>query len=154
MESRSQGWLDALHHAKVRELLCHALGRYGVVCPAYCLMPDHGHFLWIGLNEMSDQRLAAAAFREGWNFELRPGGRQLQRQPFDHVLREEERERGAFAAVAQYIFENPVRAGLVEKWENYPFLGALVPGYPILDPREEDYWDRFWRIYGRLAGSV
>ena len=151
VEQRAEGWLDALHHARLREWLCHALGRHQLLCPAYCLMPDHAHFLWVGWSEASNQKLAAALFRKAWNAGLRDRGRKLQRQPHDHLLREHERERGAFGAVANYVFENPVRAGLAADWRSHAFLGALAPGYPDLDPRDEDFWERFWRIYAKLA---
>jgi putative transposase len=153
MQKRATGWLAALHHAKVRELLCHTLARFQLVCPSYCLMPDHGHFLWIGVSEAANQQLAAAHFRKAWNQELNIAGNELQRQPFDHVLREEERERGAFVATAHYIFENPVRNKLCVDWRDYSFSGALVPGYPDMDPRAGDYWERFWRVYAKLSQS-
>lgn len=153
-EGRATGWLNELHHARVRELLCHALGRYGLICPAYCLMPDHGHFLWMGYRDDSDQRRAAKLVREAWNAELVRTGRQLQRQSHDHVLREAERERHAFSAITHYILENPVRAGLVPEWREYSFLGAVVPGYPSLDPRDADYWEKLWRIHARLVGEA
>ena len=149
LEGRSRGWLDAGFHARIRELLCHSLGRYDLVCPAFCLMPDHGHFLWLGQNERSDQRLATILFRKAWNAGLRLEGRELQRQAFEHVLTDREREKGAVSAVAQYIFENPVRGRLVEEWKNYAFVGAVVPGYPDLDPRDEDFWERFRKIYAK-----
>ncbi len=151
LERRATGWLDPLHHARQREWLCHALTRHHLACPAYCLMPDHAQFLWLGTTATSDQKRAAALFREAWNRELRQGGHSLQRQAHDHVLRDHEREHGAFGTVANYVFENPVRAGLVTEWHAYPYLGALVPGYPDLDPRDEDFWDRFWRIYAKLV---
>jgi putative transposase len=154
MDSRVTGWLDALHHAKLREWMSHALGRYRVVCPVYVLMPDHSHFLWIGANDGSDQKLAAKLLREAWNHELRMSGPELQRQAYDHVLREDERERGAFGTVANYVLENPVRAELTERWQDYEFLGALVPGYPRLDPRDDDFWERFWRIYDGLGANA
>ena len=147
VEQRATGWLDELHHAKLRLSLCHALARHTLLCPAYCLMPDHAHFLWLGGNEASEQRRAVALFREAWNDTLRRDGGELQRQAYDAVLRPDQRERGAFGAMAHYIFENPVRAGLVAEWRSYPFLGALVPGYPKMDPRDGVFWDRFWRIY-------
>lgn len=153
IDQRATGWLDALHHARLREILCHALGRHRVICPAYCLMPDHGHFLWVGWSAESDQRKAAKLFREAWNSELAAKGIELQRQAHDHVLRESERDRNAFTGVAHYIFENPTRGGLVGKWTDYPYLGAVVPGYPVLDPRWEGFWERFWRIHARLAGE-
>ncbi len=151
LEERATGWLDELAHARIREELCHALSRYDLVCPAYCLMPDHAHFLWVGCLDGSDQRGAVKIFREGWNVDLRRGIRALQKQAHDHVLREPERERGAFAAVASYVFENPVRKVLAERWQQYPFLGAVVPGYPRFDPRDDDFWERFWRIYAKLS---
>jgi putative transposase len=40
-----------------------------------------------------------------------------QRGFYDHVLRKEEDTR----AVAEYIINNPVRAGLVKTWRDYPF---------------------------------
>lgn len=105
LERRATGWLDPLHHAMMREWMCHALGRHALVCPAYCLMPDHVHFLWLGWSESSDQKRAIALFREAWNLELLRGGRELQRQAYDEVLREAQRDRGAFGTVANYIFE-------------------------------------------------
>jgi len=151
MEHRATGWLNELHHAKLREWLCHALARHHLVCPAYCLMPDHGHFLWMGWREESNQRSAAALFRQCWNRELQRSACQLQRQAYDHVLRDTERTRGALTETARYIFENPVKAGLVAEGYSYPYLGAVIPGYPDLDPWNEDGWARLWRIYDRLA---
>jgi REP element-mobilizing transposase RayT len=151
LDSRATGWLDEVMHGRIREWMCHALGREQVVCPVYCLMPDHAHFLWIGCRETSDQSRAAVLFRRAWNGALRRRGFALQRQAYDHVLRESERARGAFVATAQYVLENPVRAGLVEQWQEYLSSGALVPGYPQLDPREPDFWARFWKIYEHLA---
>src|SRR5690606_30896566 len=112
IEHRATGWLDAAHHTALRELLLHTCHRYALACPAYCVMPDHGHFLWIGLDPTSDQRLAAAWFRRHWNSLLAPTYA-LQRQAHDHVLRDTEREQNAFAAIATYILQNPERAHLV-----------------------------------------
>lgn len=153
VQGRAVGWLDPLHHAMMRELMTHALSRFKLICPAYCLMPDHGHFLWIGWSESSDQKKAVALLREGWSAALRRSGRELQKQPYDHVLRREECARGTFSTVAYYVLENPQRAGLVACWQSYPFLGAMVPGYPRLDPRDEDFWEKFWRIHEKLANS-
>jgi putative transposase len=55
----------------------------------------------------------------------------LQREAYDHVLREEELERTAFEEVFQYIARNPERADLVPEngFRDYPYTGCLVPGY-------------------------
>lgn len=150
LAGRATGWLDPLHHARVRELLCHALARHQLVCAAYCLMPDHGHFLLCGWSGSSDQRAAVRLFRQSWNTLFAPG-RLLQRQAYDHVLREPQRERGAFQNAAQYILENPARAGLVAQWSEWPYAGGLVPGYPTLDPRDGEYWPLFWRIWNQSS---
>ena len=42
--------------------------------------------------------------------------------PYERVLRDDE----ATLAVARYIIENPVRAGLVSDPRDYPFLGSQV----------------------------
>jgi REP element-mobilizing transposase RayT len=142
---RRTGWLNPLHHCGVREFLLHTLARHSLACPAYCLMPDHGHFLWLGLDSSADQQRASSYFRRHWNQLLRSSGFELQSQAFDHVLRPGERERGAFCAVATYILENPVRAALENEWQAYRYSGAAILGRPELDPREDDFWERFWR---------
>ncbi len=151
IEGRATGWLDSAHHAAIRELLLHTCHRYALACPAYCLMPDHAHFLWLGIAPTADQRLAAAWFRRHWNALLAPN-RTLQRQAHDHVLREAERAHDAFPKIATYILQNPERAGLVAAWRDWPYLGALLPGVHPLDPRAPAHWDRFWREHHRRLG--
>jgi REP element-mobilizing transposase RayT len=63
LENRATGWLTPLLHSRFRELLLHTVARYGLLCPAYCLMPDHLHALLIGLRATSDQRVAVRFFR-------------------------------------------------------------------------------------------
>ncbi len=151
-EHRATGWLDERFHARFREVLLHACSRYQLACPVYALMPDHWHLVWLGLAEQSDQRLAAAFLRQ----HLKPvlGKARLQDRAHDHVLREKERERGAFMSACQYVLENPVRAGLCENRADWPFLGAMVAGYPELDPRAVDYWEKFWKIHYRFVDGA
>jgi len=154
---RRTGWLDASSHACWREVLLHALARYALAAPVYCLMPDHAHLLLVGLAERSDQqralsflrRYTAGMFIPGGSGSASATGQRLswQKQAYDHVLREEERRGDAFQAVAHYIVENPVRAGLVEAAGAWRFSGALVAGWPALDWRQSDFWDRWWSIF-------
>jgi putative transposase len=150
-ECRATGWLREEFHLRFREVLLHCADRYSLICPSYTLMPDHWHLMWMGLRIDSDQRLATAFLRE----HLAPylGTAKLQDRPHDHVLRERERQRGAFESVCHYIRENPVRAGLCENWKDWPFLGASVAGYPDLDPRDDNFWERFWRIFAKRFDS-
>ncbi len=152
IEDRKTGWLIPIFDYKFREIVAHTMFRYGLCCPIYCLMPDHMHLLWVGILDESDQRNAARYFRKQLNPILEKLGVRFQQQPYDHVLREEERERNAFEAVVEYIARNPERAGLVNQdcFRDYPYTGCLVPGYPELTLWQADYWDRFWRIYSYL----
>jgi putative transposase len=40
---------------------------------------------------------------------------------FDHVLRSEE----SYGEKWNYVRENPLRAGLVEQWDEWPFVGRI-----------------------------
>src|SRR5687768_834593 len=60
---RGTGWLSETFHVRFRELLLHACLREQLVCPCYCLMPDHIHLLWMGLSAESDQRNGMSFFR-------------------------------------------------------------------------------------------
>lgn len=146
MADRRDGWLDATMHFRFREILLHTLARYALLCPAYCLMPDHLHCIWFGLSESSDQDKAAAFFRRYLNDVLRPGGHELQKQPWDVVLREKARERDAVVRTCFYITANPVRGELVEAAADWPFSGAMAAGYPDLDWRPEKFAETLWRI--------
>jgi len=146
VRDRAADWLTELFHARFREHLVHACHRYRIVCPIYCLMPDHGHFLAQGVSEDADQALFSRFLRARWNGLLRSLGHELQRQAYDHVLRDEELEKDAFESVAFYLAENPVRAGLVDSAGDWPFAGTIVPGYPDLDVRREGDWERYWKV--------
>ena len=85
---------------------------------ARCLMPDHLHLL------ISPREGNLADLINGWksfsaNLLRQEGLREplWQRGFFDHALRREE----DIEAVANYIVNNPVRAGLVKHWEDYPY---------------------------------
>ena len=79
-------------------------------------------------------------------------GFELQDQPYDHVLTEDERQEEAFTRICEYIARNPERAGLVgvDEFAKYGYSGCLVPGYPELKPFEPDFWMRFDRAVSYL----
>ena len=35
----------------------------------------------------------------------------------------------------------------MEVENDWPYLGAIVPGYPKLHPFQEDYWELLWKLY-------
>jgi len=152
MQDRKTGWLIPIFYYKFREILTHTTFRFGLCCPIYCCMPDHIHLLWVGILDGCDQRKAMRYYRRQLKPILEKLEARLQKQPYDHVLREEERERTAFEEVAEYIARNPERRQLVkpDSFRDYPYTGCLVPGYPELKPFETGYWDHFWRVYSHL----
>jgi putative transposase len=89
---------------------------------AYCFMPDHLHVLVEGADVRSDFREFVRVFkqRSGFVWKQRHGDTLWQRSYFERVLRRDENT----VTVARYILANPVRAGLVERAEDYPFLGS------------------------------
>jgi len=153
--------LNAAFHCGFRELLLHAAAREGLLCPAYCLMPDHIHLMWLGLRCDTDQRNAMSFLRTHLDPRLSP--HRFQPQAHDHVLSDEERKHDAFARICFYILANPIRAGLIAAGDgrgrreesslvtsaptDWPYCGAIVPGYPTLHPWQEDFWPKFWKLY-------
>ena len=141
-----------MFYYKFREILTHTAFRYAFACPIYCLMPDHLHFLWIGIEDRSDQLKAVEYFRKQMGLPLQKMNCEFQHQPYDHVLKEEERIETAVTNLVEYIARNPERKGLVsvDEYIRYPYTDCLVPGYPELKLWQPDFWTRFWRTYSFL----
>ena len=152
IQERKTSWLSPVFYYKFREILTHTLFRYAICCPAYCCMPDHFHLIWLGLSNGSDQRNAMKFFRKQLNLVLEKLTVKMQRQAYDHVLREKERKIDEFIKIVDYIMKNPERTKLVKQDDSakYPYSDCLVPGYPELHLFSDDFWQRFWRIYEYL----
>jgi putative transposase len=151
MFDKAPGWLSPALHNQFRELMLHAAAREGLLCPAYCLMPDHLHLVWMGLRLDTDQLKAMAFLRTYLEPALSPA--KFQPQAHDAVLRQQQRKRNAFARVCFYITGNPIRADLVGQPEKWPFTGCIVPGYPKLNLFDQCYWSKFWKLYTRMRES-
>jgi len=92
----------------------------------YCLMPDHLHYLVGPVQEgvsvlvFSDQfkgKTTNRSWQHGWR------GKLWQPRSYDHIVRVEEDLR----QIAEYILNNPVRKGLVDHAEDWPWSGHLTP---------------------------
>lgn len=142
---RKTGWLTDHFHAHFRETMLHTAARQNLLCPAYCLMPDHIHLMWMGTTPASDQKQGMKFLREHLGEKLKPFA--FQHQAYDHVLRDNERKRQAFAMICFYILDNPRRATLFERAPEWRFSGAIVPGFPTLNPTEDGFWRIFWEVY-------
>lgn len=91
---------------------------------AYCFMPDHLHILIHGDSEGADCKrfITLAKQYSGYYYWKEIGGKLWQRYAYERTLRKEEDT----LDVARYIVQNPVRAKLVARVEDYPFVGSLV----------------------------
>jgi putative transposase len=96
--------------------------RFAFDVPAYCLMPDHTHMLVTARTDDSSLCDLVGLWKQatGYRWHLRRGGRLWQAGYFERVLRADE----PTLAVARYIVENPVRAGLVTCAGDYPLTGS------------------------------
>lgn len=90
----------------------------------YCFMPDHLHLLLVGNDEMASLKEAIRIYKQktGFYFKQYSGDRLWQSSYYDHVVRKDE----GLEKVASYIFNNPVRRGIVKEFKDYPYLGSFV----------------------------
>ncbi|MFH1727488.1 MAG: transposase [Pseudomonadota bacterium] len=90
---------------------------------AYCIMPDHIHFLSSATAKKSIvdivREFKSLSTRIAWKHNF--NGKIWQRSFYDHFLRKEE----IIEKVGMYILNNPVRAGLVAAWDDYRWSGSL-----------------------------
>ena len=87
-------------------------------------MPDHVHLLVEGADLDSDLERFVHATKQysGFVYARRAATRLWQQSYYDHALRDDESTRRA----VRYIIENPIRAGLAQRVDDYPFVGSEV----------------------------
>lgn len=90
----------------------------------YCLMPDHLHVLLSPGDSgvpLSNWLRDFKSFTTNQN-RRRRGSTLWQRSGYDHVCRSAERAE----TVVAYIVDNPVRAGLVQRWQDWPWTKVFI----------------------------
>jgi putative transposase len=93
---------------------------------ADCLMPDHAHLVVEGLSEDSDLRRFEGMAKQDSAYALWKNDRRQdvwQEGFHDWVIRPDQ----SIMDVIFYVLNNPVRAGLVDRWDKYPFSRTLYP---------------------------
>ena len=107
---------------------------------AYCLMPDHLHFLALGVAPSSDLLRFAKMFKQktAYAYRQRTGLRLWQKGYYDHILRSNEEP----TRVAAYIWLNPVRKGLCKEFDAYQLSGSFTKSRKI---QEEPPWTPPWK---------
>ncbi len=89
---------------------------------AYCIMPNHVHLLVTILSQRVSftrvlQSLKGFSARQANALLNRTGQPFWQAESYDHVVRNADE----FNRIVSYILHNPVKAGLVSEWEEYPY---------------------------------
>ncbi len=105
------------------QTLAAVAGRRGALVFAYCFMPDHVHLvLQIPAAGSVVEFVKEFKQRTGYAFKRATGRLLWQKSYHDHVLRRDE----DLLAACRYVFANPVRAGLVDRADDFRFSGSLV----------------------------
>jgi REP element-mobilizing transposase RayT len=90
----------------------------------HCFMPDHVHQLVKGLTAEADAKdyIKRAKQYGGYYFKKAFRAELWERDGHNHVILGDREVN----AQARYIIQNPVRAGLVQRPEDYPFTGSQI----------------------------
>ena len=105
------------------DLLRAAAEKHQCAVLIYCFIPDHVHLIVQGQSSAADLWQTMTAFKQQsgyWFGRHRPSVR-WQKDFYDHVVRASEDLR----AQVRYVADNPVRKGLAQEWQLYPFTGAI-----------------------------
>jgi REP element-mobilizing transposase RayT len=113
-------------HAFLREEWQGLSTRHGWTVGRYVIMPDHVHFFVSCSPEALCSLSSAIGKWKEWTAKrvLRHLGAKAplwQEEFFDHVLRSDESRSEKWT----YVRNNPVRAGLTAKAEDWPFAGSI-----------------------------
>jgi REP element-mobilizing transposase RayT len=98
---------------------------------AFCVMPNHVHVVYIPLRKEDDSYHALSAIMQSLkgrtaskaNLLLGRKGDFWQHESYDHVVRDETEWR----RIITYVVNNPVKANLVEHWQDWPWTYCKYP---------------------------
>jgi putative transposase len=120
---RHRGFAESDRVTLVLAQILRAALEESVAVITYCFMPDHLHLFVEGLSDAADCRrfICRAKQFSGYHYQRAFGTRLWQRYGYERTLRDSD----ATISVIRYIVENPVRAGLVVRPDDYPFVGSV-----------------------------
>lgn len=118
-----------LSNPEVANLVCQAIhyrdnDEYDLY--AFCVMPNHVHMVFQMLRENKEERAPAVtkmlqslkwftAYKA--NEILNREGQFWQHESFDRYIRDQEE----LESTIKYVLNNPVKAGLIEDWQEWPY---------------------------------
>jgi REP element-mobilizing transposase RayT len=127
--------LDESDYDHMLHLLETAVSRFGIACHAYCVLPNHAHYLitscsgnlsramhWLGT--CTAQAFNRRYERYGHVYQGRFGSRLVENDDY-------------FLELARYVALNPVKAGLCDRpegwqWSSYAATAGLIGGPTFL----------------------
>ena len=121
-------WLQEAAVAQIVQESMHYLDgeKYDLDC--YCLMSNHGHIVFTPLEAEDGQYIALSRIMHSLkrhtaieaNRVLGRQGQFWQHESYDHIVRDE----AELNRIRRYVLNNPVKAGLVEAAEDWPYSWA------------------------------
>jgi REP element-mobilizing transposase RayT len=109
---------------------------------AFCVMPDHLHFLAFGIAPTSNLLLFVKSLKQktAYAYKKDQGATLWQINFYDHIVGPNE----SSSRVAAYIWLNPVRKGFCRNFEDYPFSGSFTRDWKTALPTES--WVPPWKV--------
>jgi putative transposase len=134
-------FLDDRDFERFIEVLNSTCSRFGTVCYAFCLMPNHYHLVLM----TPDADLSAAikhlnsVYAQWWNYRHQRCGHVFQGRFRAQIVQQDR----YLLVVCRYVVLNPVRAGLVAhprewRWSSYRASAHAGPAPGFLDTRAVD----------------
>jgi REP element-mobilizing transposase RayT len=98
---------------------------------AFCVMPNHVHVVYTPLRKADGSYHAMSAIMQSLkgrtaykaNSLLGRRGDFWQHENYDHVVRDE----AELQRIIRYVLNNPVKAGLVQKWQDWSWTYSKYP---------------------------
>lgn len=120
IESRRKIFANNVNINVLLDSFCHYRKEQGFKIVAFCILPDHFHWLIIPAKRTDISQIMKSV--RGFsarkiNKESNQCGRLWQHQFLDHIIRKDE----DYKQHIYYIHNNPVKHGLVEEAEDYPW---------------------------------
>ena len=121
-ENRATFFLKSATAYWILEELIATAAQFTFALHAYCIMPDHLHFLSEALADTCDLIKLVNGFKQctAYEYSKTQATRLWQIRYYDHVLRSND----SIEDIACYIWWNPARKGLCAKPQEYAFSGS------------------------------
>ena len=124
IKNKDEFFTDYKQFNMFNEILLNELESFDCSAFVYLFMPDHIHMTLRGNKSDSDIKKCIDMFKQKSGYLLSKNFPHIkwQKDYYDHVLRSKEN----LDIHIKYILNNPVRAGLVKYWKQYPFKGSSI----------------------------